>query len=183
MLMWLDAAYLTWLASFWKSGTQKKSPLASGWRSLPFVLEIVASITFVFENCYHVFTFGTTYFVWESFVTHAWRMCPQKSFWVIPVICCCIRPLQIGVPSPYQCQRRSIYLCSTPSAVASGHNLSADSGTIFGLHLSPALMAKSASCIKNCLRKIEPKEEVVSVLDWDHVFASCSCLISSCFTE
>lgn len=74
-------------------------------------------------------------------------------------------------------QQWSTYLCSTPSAVASGHNLSADSGTIFCQHLSPALMAKSASCIKTCLRReknnnISAKEKVVSVLNWDAMFAS-----------
>lgn len=105
------------------------------------------------------------------------RVRPQ-SFWVLPVICCTIQPWQIWLYSSYQSQQWSTYLCSTPSAVASGHNLSADSGTIFCQHLSPALMAKSASCIKTCLRRrkkksnISAKEKVVSVLNWDAMFAS-----------
>lgn len=103
------------------------------------------------------------------------RECVLSPSRVLPVICCTIQTWQIWLYSSYQSQQWSTYLCSPPAAVASGHNLSTDSGTIFCQHLSPALMAKSASCIKTCLRRKKEKEKNISQ------GKSCQCPLQRCY--
>ena len=49
-----------------------------------------------------------------------------------------------------------MYLCSTLFTVASGYSLSADSGTIFSLHLFPTLLANPTTVLKTVRAKCHP---------------------------
>lgn len=125
-------------------------------------------------------------------------MCSQMSLviWIIPVI----RPAQIRAWSLYcTCINKGpLYLFPALFTVAGCYSLSADSGTIFSLHLSPARLANPPTVLKTAQAKFYTQEAVVSSLmhnemyhrvqysSWKfvfHILSSKCCIFPMCFTE